>query len=271
MSLIVCHALRQMARLLHSSVEDARPCPYLPGMLASLEHRVLLDVSPEEADELLDRGWRHFGPGWFRPACGSCHACLSTRILAREFSPSRSQRRALRRTHHLRLECHEPTYDRARLALFHAWQDDRIATRGWERAPLTAKDYWMRFAFATPFARELAYYDDDAGGRLVMVSLCDQTPNAWSAVFCFYDPAYGRLSPGIANILKLMELACCNGQPHVYLGYCVLACPSLAYKDAFHPHETLVGLPGDDEEPRWVRTAPTDGAGQTAGVQLELW
>jgi hypothetical protein len=160
----------------------------------------------------------------------------------------------------------------ARLALFHAWQDDRIATRGWERAPLTAKDYWMRFAFATPFARELAYYDDDAGGRLVMVSLCDQTPNAWSAVFCFYDPAYARLSPGIANILNIMELALAHGQRHVYLGYCVLACPSLCYKDDFRPHETLLGLPRDDETPRWVRTDRAAGElGVSTAVQLELW
>jgi leucyl-tRNA---protein transferase len=260
-----------MARLLHSSVEDARPCPYLPDMRAALEHRVLLDVTPQEADDLLDRGWRHFGPGWFRPICRSCGACLSTRILARELTPSRSQRRVLRRARRLRVELRPPTYDQVRLALFHAWQDDRIATRGWERAPLTAKDYWMRFAFTTAFARELAYYDDDVGGRLVMVSICDQTPNAWSAVFCFYDPAYARISPGIANILKILELARAQGQRHVYLGYCVLACPSLCYKDAFRPHETLVGLPRDDEPPCWVPSHGTVRSEPTSAVQLELW
>jgi arginine-tRNA-protein transferase len=240
-------------------------------MRAALEHRVLLDVTPQEADALLDRGWRHFGPGWFRPVCRGCGACLSTRILAREFAPSRSQRRVLRRAQRLRVELRPPSYDRVRLALFHAWQDDRIATRGWERAPLTAKDYWMRFAFTAAFARELAYYDDDAGGRLVMVSICDQTPNAWSAVFCFYDPAYARISPGIANILKILELARAQGQRHVYLGYCVLACPSLCYKDAFRPHETLVGLPRDDEPPGWVPSHGTVRSQPTSAVQLELW
>jgi len=146
-----------------------------------------------------------------------------------------------------------------------------VQTRGWEPAPFGAKDYWMRFTFQTPFAREIAYYDDDAGGRLMMVSLCDETPRSWSAAFCFYDPAYHRISPGIANILRLLELAQTGGQRHVYLGYCVLDCQSLRYKAAFHPQETLVGLPTDEEDPRWVREArPARG---TAGsrVQLELW
>jgi arginyl-tRNA--protein-N-Asp/Glu arginylyltransferase len=260
-----------MARLLHRSVEDARPCPYLPGVAASLEHRVLLDVSPEEADELLDRGWRHFGPGWFRPACETCAACLSTRILAGEFAPSRSQRRVQRGARGLRVVVREPVFDRARLALFHAWQRDRVKTRGWEPASFSAKDYWMRFTYATPFARELAFYDDAADGRLMMVSICDETPRAWSAIFCFYDPAYRRISPGIANILELMELARRGGQRHVYLGYCVTDCLSLRYKAAFRPHEMLVGLPGDDEIPRWVRSPQSADAEAAACVQLSLW
>jgi len=241
-----------MARLLHSSVEDARPCPYLPGVSASLEHRVLLDVAPEEADELLERGWRHFGPGWFRPACAPCMACLSTRVVVGEFSPSRSQRRAQHRARRLRVVVREPIFDKAHLALFHAWQRDRVKARGWEPAAFGPKDYWVRFTFSTPFARELAYYDDDADGRLVMVSICDETPRAWSAIFCFYDPAYGRISPGIGNILRIVDLARKNGQRFVYLGYCVSDCQSLCYKAAFRAQETLVGLPGDHEAPRWL-------------------
>jgi arginine-tRNA-protein transferase len=156
---------------------------------------------------------------------------------------------------HLRVEVCEPRFDKQRLALFHLWQHERSLARGWEPAELTAEDYWMRFSFSTPFAREIAYYDDASDGRLMMVSICDETPRAWSAAFCFYDPAYARISPGIANILEVMELAKTNGQRHVYLGYCVLSCQSLRYKAAFVPFERLIGLPGDDEEPRWVLPA----------------
>jgi arginine-tRNA-protein transferase len=245
-----------VARLLHTGIEDPRPCSYLPEVAASLEHRVMLDVSPDEADALLCRGWRHFGPGWFRPACAGCQACLSTRIVVEAFVPSRSQRRAQRLARHLRVEIGRPSIDEARLALFHTWQRNRVEARGWEEAELTVQDYFMRFAFPTSVAREVAFYDPHNDDRLVMVSICDETPQAWSALFCFYDPAYARVSPGVANILALVDIARAAARPYVYLGYCVLACPSLRYKAAFRPQELLVGLPGDHEASRWERITP---------------
>jgi arginyl-tRNA--protein-N-Asp/Glu arginylyltransferase len=245
-----------VARLLHTGIEDPRPCSYLPDVPASLEHRVLLDVSPDEAEALLCRGWRHFGPGWFRPACTGCQACLSTRILVNAFSPSRSQRRVQRLARHLRVEIGKPIIDEERLNLFHTWQRDRVQARGWEMSDLSVQDYFMRFAFPTTVAREVAYYDPGDNDRLVMVSICDETPQAWSALFCFYDPAQARLSPGIANILSLVKIAQATSRPFVYLGYCVLACQSLRYKAAFHPQELLEGLPGDHELPRWERITP---------------
>jgi leucyl-tRNA---protein transferase len=219
----------------------------------------MLDVSPDEADALLCRGWRHFGPGWFRPACTGCQACLSTRIVVDAFAPSRSQRRVQRRASRLRAQVGRPVIDEARLDLFHAWQRDRVQARGWETSELSVQDYFIRFAFPARFALEVAYYDQEADDRLAMVSICDKTPQAWSAIFCFYDPAYARISPGIANILNLVELARATSRPYVYLGYCVLACQSLSYKAGFHAQELLVGLPGDSEAPRWDRIAPLTG------------
>ena len=167
-----------MARLLHSGIEDPRPCSYLPGVPATLEHRVMLDVSPGEADALLCRGWRHFGPGWFRPACAGCQACLSTRIVVDGFTPSRGQRRVQRLASRLRVEVGKPIINEARLNLFHTWQRDRVEARGWESSELSVQDYFMRFAFPSLVAREVAYYDPQADNRLVMVSICDETPQA---------------------------------------------------------------------------------------------
>jgi arginine-tRNA-protein transferase len=242
-----------MARLLHSVVEQARPCSYLPIPLASLEHRVMMEVLPEEAERLLDRGWRHFGPDWFRPACAACDACVPTRVNADQFVPNRSQRRVHRHLSNLRVQIDYPIVDQARLDLFQAWHNERQSKRGWEPASLDADDYFMQFAFPTPIAREVTYYDPADGDRLVMVAICDETPRAWNAVFCFYHPAYARTSPGTVNILNLVQLAQATGRPYLHLGYRVSACPSLRYKSAFQPQEVLTGRPSDDDEPRWGR------------------
>jgi arginine-tRNA-protein transferase len=211
----------------------------------------MLDVSPEEADDLFDRGWRHFGPSWFRPVCSGCQACVSTRIAVDVFAPSKSQRRAQHRAAGLRVEIGEPCIDAARISLFHTWHSNRVEMRGWEPAIFDEKDYFMQFAFPTAIAREVAYYDEKAGGRLVMVAICDETPKAWNAVLCFYDPLLGRCSPGIANILSLIAIARRGGKPYVHLGYRVADCPSLRYKSAFRPQEVLLRLPHDGESPSW--------------------
>lgn len=182
------------------------------------------------------------------------------RIVVDEFRPSRSQRRIWRRPHRLRAEVGRPVVDEERLKLFHAWQRNRVEERGWEFSHLSLQDYFMRFAFPTAVAREVAFYDDDAGGRLVMVSICDETPRAWSAIFCFYDPVYAAISPGVLNILCLVDRARSSGRPFVYLGYCVLDCPSLRYKASFHAQELLVGFPADDESPHWRRMTPPSAA-----------
>jgi len=241
-----------MAHVLHSGIEEPRPCSYLVGVSASLEHKVMLEVSPDEVEHLLDRGWRHFGPTWFRPACAACQECVSTRIVVDEFLATRSQMRAHRRASRLRVAVGEPTIDKDRLDLFQTWQNERVGRRGWEATTIDAKEYFMQFAFPTPVAREVAYYDDHAG-KLVMLAVCDETPNSWNAVFCFYDPAYGRMSPGIANIINLVALAQATQRRYVHLGYSVAGCPSLRYKSAFRPQEVLVGLPAEDETPRWNR------------------
>ncbi|MGA9519831.1 MAG: arginyltransferase, partial [Myxococcaceae bacterium] len=48
-----------------------------------------------------------------------------------------------------------------------------------------------------------------------------------------------------------VEVARAQGIPHLYLGYRVIGCASLRYKDAFQPHELLEGRPAFDEEPIW--------------------
>ncbi len=209
----------------------------------------MLDVTPDDLGAMLSRGWRRFGPCYFRPQCAACDACVTLRIRTEEFHPTRSQRRARNRAARLRRVVGEPVVDDERIALYQKWHRNREGARGWEASPLRADRYALDFAFPHPSAREAAYYDGDT---LVGLGLFDDTPDALSAVYFFYDPDLKRDSLGVANILALVEDARCAKKPHVYLGYRVDGCDSLEYKADFAPHELLQVRPRDDEAPSWM-------------------
>ena len=237
--------------LLERVVEQPHACAYLPTERASLEVRVMLDVSAGEMESLLERGWRRFGPIYFRPACAACDQCTSVRVPVGRFAASQSQRRAARACARLRRVVGPPRVDAERLALYAKWHEARERARGWEPNPQNRERYALEFAFPHPCAREAAFHDDAAGGRLVGVGLYDETPNALSAAFFYHDPAYARLSLGTANVVKLVESARAEGRAHLYLGFCVEGCPSLRYKARFKPHEALQGRPAMAHVPRW--------------------
>ncbi len=243
-------AMISRMRLLHRVVEEPRTCVYLPGELASLDVRLMVDVTPDELDEMLARGWRRFGPAYFRPTCTPCGECVTLRIIVDRFTPSKSQRRAVKAASRLRREVRKPRVDEARLALYHRWHASREGARGWEESPMDVERYAVDFAFPHPCAREVAYYDDDNGGKLVALGLIDETPSALSAAYFFYEPDF-KGSLGVANIAHLVEQARQSRYPHVYLGYRVLGCESLQYKGHYHPHELLVGRPAMTEAPTW--------------------
>jgi arginine-tRNA-protein transferase len=205
-------------------------------------------ITPEDYDHLMERGYRRFGIDYFRPLCSACSQCLPSRIPVRSFRPSRSQRRAKAQCARFRHEVAAPRVDDARLSLHARWHATRESARGWEPTGFDETSYARELAYPHPWARELSFWDGDT---LMAVGLFDETPRALSAVCFFYEPAIAPLSPGVANVIALTDRASALGLPHVYLGYRVDACPSLAYKARFMPQETLVGWPALDEAPVW--------------------
>lgn len=237
-----------MARLVRHFIEEPRACSYLPDLRASLEYRLMVDVAPQELEQLLLRGWRRFGPAYFRPACRPCGACRSIRLDVHRFLATRGQRKAANRMAQFEMRLGRPVLDEARLKLHEAWHATRETLRGWDPTQLTEDEYATQFAFPSATGREMAWYDKD---RLVALGLVDITPNCVSAAYFFYAPEIAKCSPGVANVLACVELARSYGASHVYLGYRVEGCPSLEYKGRFRPHELLEGRPGNDEKAMW--------------------
>jgi arginyl-tRNA--protein-N-Asp/Glu arginylyltransferase len=247
-----------MARFVDAFVEAPHPCSYLPSEQASLDVRIGLDVQADELGHMLARGWRRFGPTYFRPACTACSACIPTRIPVATFRPSTSQRRAVRQSMCLTYDVQTPQIDDERLNLYARWHQQREQTREWRASTMDAEQYAMDFAFPHPAVREVTFRAADAGNRLVGLGIIDVVPDALSAVYFFWDPEHATPSLGTAHVVRLVELAGTMRLSSVYLGYKVDDCRSLAYKGRFRPQERLVGWPADNETPLWQEDRTPD-------------
>jgi arginyl-tRNA--protein-N-Asp/Glu arginylyltransferase len=213
-------------------------CPYLPGQTARLPLRLpVRRLSPAEFSRRLQGGDRRQGFLLYRPSCLTCHACEPIRIDVAAFTPSRTQRRILRRGDAaLQTEIGRPTLTREKVALYNRHKIERGLLVG---ADLLDADGYEQFLIdSCTDTVELTYRRN---GRLVGVAVCDRAADALSAVYCFYDPGAARLSPGTYSILKQVELCRTWNHRFLYLGLYVADCKSMRYKAAYVPHERLIG------------------------------
>ncbi len=217
-------------------------CGYLPDRVWRLEYEQVAVASPAEYMERLLHGWRRFGRMFFHPRCPGCKECRSLRVVVDDFQPDRSQRRCRKRNEsEVRLEIGEPSVSLAKLDLYDRYHAFQAEHKGWpEHPPRDPEDYFSSFV-DNPFpTQEWRYYRAD---RLIAVGYVDDLPRGLSAIYFFYDPDERDRGLGTWNVLSLLEQARLRKLPHVYLGYYVADCPSMAYKVRFAPNQ-LLGLDG---------------------------
>lgn len=224
------------------------PCPYLPGQQ---ERKIFTHLVGKRAaslnDLLTQTGFRRSQTIAYRPACESCRACVSVRVLVDDFRPSDSQRRALRANHDLFSTFAPPKPTNEHFSLFRTYLDARHPDGG--MADMSALDFAMMVE-DTHIDTHLAEYrlrcDDDphaGAGPLYAVCLTDRLADGLSLVYSFYAPHFPRRSLGAYIILDHIEKARSLGLPHVYLGYWVEGSKKMGYKSAYLPQERL-GLHG---------------------------
>lgn len=218
------------------------PCPYLEGQY---ERKVFTHLVGERAGELNDiltqGGFRRSQNIAYRPACESCRACVSVRILVDEFEPSRNMRRIVARNADLVVSSSEPAPTAEQFSLFRTYLDDRHRRGG--MSDMTALDFAMMMEDTHVATRVVEYRlrnrITEGPGELVGVALVDRMGDGWSMVYSFYDSARAERSLGTYIILDHISRARKEGLPHVYLGYWVAGSRKMAYKVRFGPQEHL--------------------------------
>jgi len=216
------------------------PCPYLPGR----EARQILVRPPAFAPGLyhafLDLNYRRLGDLVYRPACEGCRECRSLRVLVREFRPTRAQRRCRARNADVTVEIGLPLATDEKHALYRRYLESRHAGQ-----MTGSREEFESFLYEAPaMAREFVYR---VSGRLLGAGIADLEPQALSAVYFYFDPDEAARSPGVLNVLSLMDECGRAEIPYLYLGYYVAGSPTMAYKAGYRPHEVL------DDDGQWTR------------------
>ena len=227
-------------KVLRTILGEEEDCIYLPGRPSQSEYRVVSELSADEYESLMERGWRKFGAALHRPVCASCRECRSLRVETEKFAPSRSQRRTLLKNADLTVAFTPPYLDDERLALYHRYHAAQEQSRGWPGVNKSPQDYFYSFVHNPVPAVEIAVRD--TGGTLRAVVLTDVTVNIVSGVYHYHDPDWRERGVGAFAMLQTIELARRMARKWVYFGYWVPGCPSLSYKANFRPCEVL----GDD-------------------------
>lgn len=231
-------------------------CPYLEGQS---ERKVFTHLVGEKAPELNDLltqgGFRRSQNIAYRPACETCRACVSVRILAAEFQPTKSMRRNISANADLvATEYHaEPSSEQFKL--FRSYLDSRHQSGG--MADMSIGDYAMMVEDSHVETRIIEYRVRVEGdgllerpaGELLGVALTDRMGDGLSMVYSFFKPDETARSLGTYMILDHINRARASGLPHVYLGYWVNGSRKMEYKTRFQPQEHLMAQ-------GWQRYAP---------------
>jgi arginine-tRNA-protein transferase len=222
------------------------PCPYLPG---EEERKVFTHLVGERAAELNDLlthgGFRRSQSIAYRPACETCRACVSVRVVARDFVPTRSMRRILERNRDLSSDMRLAVPTSEQYSVFRSYLDARHRDGG--MADMTVLDFSLMVEDSHVETRIVEYRRRDrAGGsrsrdrgELLAVALTDVLSDGLSMVYSFFSSEAAARSLGTFMILDHIARARRVGLPYVYLGYWVEGSRKMDYKGRFLPQERL--------------------------------
>ena len=222
-------------------------CPYLPGREERKVFTHLVGTRARDLNDVLSQGgFRRSQSIAYRPACETCRACVSVRVVVDDFRPSRSFRKVMSHNSDLIGEALPARPRSEHYALFRSYLDERHPEGG--MATMSALDFAMMVEDTHVETALIEYRrrGPDSGftgrgqGDLFAMALTDTLSDGLSMVYSVFDPSLVPRSLGTFMVLDHIERARRLRLPYVYLGYWVDGSPKMAYKERFQPQERLL-------------------------------
>lgn len=212
-------------------------CGYWPDRAA---RDLVLDPADPALPSLygpaLAMGFRRSGRHVYRPNCAACRDCAPVRIPVAQFAPSRSQRRCLARNADLSIAARPAGRTDESFDLYRRYVETRHAGGGMDDPTEADFDAFL----SCPWS-QTQFVEFRHDGRLMAIAVTDVLPDAYSAVYTFYDPVEAARGLGTLGILSQASLARDAGLDYLYLGFWLDGHPKMDYKKGFRPLEVLVG------------------------------
>jgi arginine-tRNA-protein transferase len=241
------------------------PCPYIDGQFERKVFTHLVgDKAPELNDLLTQGGFRRSQNIAYRPACETCRACVSVRILAGEFKASRNMRKVIERNSDLIGAMHDAEPSTEQYSLFRSYLDARHRRGG--MSDMTVLDYAIMVEDTHVNTKIIEYRRREEGsgletrpkGELLAAALTDTMSDGLSMVYSYFNPDLDRRSLGTFMILDHVRRTRALGLPQVYLGYWVQGSRKMDYKTRFQPQEHLTPRGWERFDPSSLQDDPQD-------------
>jgi len=222
-------------------ITDTHKCSYLEDREARTAFvDPSIPVTQGMASALNLHGFRRSGRYMYQTSCPACTACQPLRVVTKEFRPNKSQRRTLKNNQDLatRIICQNeitPAIYESYYFLYENYIHQRHVDG--DMYPPSRDQFDSFIGEIYDFSQIIEF---KLGDELLMVALCDQLSNGLSAIYTFFDPAYGKRSLGAFAILWQIELCLQLDLPFLYLGFWVAECNKMNYKSFYRPHEIFV-------------------------------
>ncbi len=212
------------------------PCSYLDRndaqTLFADPRRIITSASYQH---LSDRGFRRSGAHLYRPRCNHCNACIAVRVPVQSFRANRTQRRALKRNHELRISVEPAQFTQRYFQVYERYISMRHADG--DMYPATEDQFKSFLLSAWADTLFVCAYEGD---RLLSVAVTDRLNDGLSAVYTFFEPNESARSLGVFSILQQLELCKTLGLSHLYLGYWIRESSKMAYKSQYRPLQMFI-------------------------------